>query len=160
MNFNLEKENLIKIILQKKIKILIAESLTGGQLAAEFSKIAGASNFFEMSFVCYTESSKSIILGIEKEIKKYGVVSKNVADSMVNRIYMMSKVKNKLAISCTGLAGPSGLPNIPLGTVYFAIKYKNIKIVEKKCFTNKNRQEVISSTIKEIIKTMTKVVTF
>ena len=69
MKNNLEK--FIHILKEKKIKLCLAESISGGGLAYEMIKNKGASQIIDYSIVCYSDSSKREILGIEKHLKKY-----------------------------------------------------------------------------------------
>ena len=56
-NFD-ELEKLIRILKKKKMKVCIAESLTGGKVAYSFVKKEGASEIFDFSIVCYSNDSK------------------------------------------------------------------------------------------------------
>ena len=100
-------QNLINI-LKKKIKICIAESLTGGKVAYEFVK-KGASAIFDFSIVCYSNDSKDIFFRVDNIIKKYGVVSKETAEAMLKSMEKFSKSKNRLRMSCTGYASQTHL---------------------------------------------------
>ena len=57
-HFN-DLDKLINILKKKKVKVCIAESLTGGKVAYSFIKIKGASEIFDFSIVCYSNNSKS-----------------------------------------------------------------------------------------------------
>ena len=79
MQFIELKKKFIHTLKSKKIKICLAESITGGFLSSELIKIKGASSFIEYSLVTYSNSSKEKILNLNDEIKKYGLVSPEVA---------------------------------------------------------------------------------
>ena len=147
MCFNVLKKKFIRKLIKENIKLCLAESITGGTLAAELIKTPGASNFLEYSLVCYGTQSKITFLGIDKEIKKYGIISNQVSKSMVKKITKYSKSQNKLALSCTGLAGPHSENMDELsGTVFISTKYmKKIKTL-KKFYPNKKRNEIIRLT--------------
>ncbi len=151
INAKLKKEFISKL-LKKKIKLCIAESITGGKLASEFIKNKGASNFFEFSIVSYSNEAKKSILKIEKMIEKYGVISSEVSEAMAKNVLKFSKSKKILALSCTGLASKSKSKEIEkIGTVFISIVYgKKIK-TKKKYFHKKTRTQIINETIKEII---------
>ena len=83
-NFD-ELEKLIKILKKKKMKVCIAESLTGGKVAYSFVKKEGASEIFDFSIVCYSNDSKRNFLNADKVIKKYGVVSTETANIMLKK---------------------------------------------------------------------------
>ncbi|MEL0125219.1 MAG: CinA family protein, partial [Alphaproteobacteria bacterium] len=102
-NFD-ELEKLIRILKKKRMKVCIAESLTGGQVAYSFVKKEGASEIFDFSIVCYSNDSKRTFLNADKVIKKYGVVSTETANIMLNKIQKFTSSKKRLRLSCTGYA--------------------------------------------------------
>ena len=118
----------IKQILTKENKTLMtAESCTGGLISSKLTDISGSSNFIKSNFVTYSNQAKTELLGIdEKTIEKFGVVSKEVAQSMAQGL--IKKYNSDYAISTTGVLGPK-LYNDgnPKGTVFigFASKNKN-----------------------------------
>ena len=150
-NFN-ELEKLIRILKKKKMKVCIAESLTGGKVAYSFVKKKGASEFFDFSIVCYSNDSKDKFLNADKIIKKYGVVSKEVANIMLKKIQSFTTSKKRLRLACTGYASQN-LPddNIDVGTVYIGVSVgTNLKIIKKK-FDNKGRVSIINKTVAALI---------
>jgi PncC family amidohydrolase len=102
--------------------LAVAESLTGGRLAAEITEIAGASDFFLGGFIVYANSAKINQLSIKvSDIKKFGVVSKEVAIAMAEGA--RDRLGSTWALSTTGVAGPGGLMEgkIPAGKVWIAL---------------------------------------
>ena len=145
-------DNLIFSLKKKKIKLCIAESLTGGSLAYEFIKKQGASNFFEFSIVCYSNDSKNTFFGITEGIDKFGLVSKEVATLMIKRLDRYTSTKKNLKFSCTGYAGPNkNSSDIEVGTVYIGLGYMNKIKVFKKKFKNYGRKYIINKTINVLI---------
>lgn len=135
-------EVLINLLKKKKITLSAAESCTGGMLAQKITSISGASKIFKFSIVTYSNQSKVKYLKVPlKIIKKYGSVSKQCCNSMVNNLAKISK--SKLNIAITGIAGPKGGSEFkPVGLVYIGIK-KGAKIeVYKYLFKNKNRNYI------------------
>ncbi|MFA4993624.1 MAG: CinA family protein [Candidatus Omnitrophota bacterium] len=112
-------------LLSRKKTIAIAESCTGGLLCATLTKNPGASGYFLLGVVAYSNSSKEKILQIPaKFISKYGAVSRKVAISMAENIRKIAKAD--LGISITGVAGPGGSTlNKPVGTVFICLSAKN-----------------------------------
>ena len=94
-NFN-DLEKLIKILKKKRIKVCIAESLTGGKVAYSFVQKEGASEIFDFSIVCYSNDSKNKFLNADKTIKKYGVVSFETAKIMLKKIQKFTSSKKRL----------------------------------------------------------------
>jgi len=115
-------------LLSRGKTIAIAESCTGGLLCAELTKNPGASGYFFLGVVAYSNSSKEKILRIPaKFISKYGPVSRQVAILMAENIRKIAKTD--LSIGITGIAGPAGSTvNRPVGTVFICLssKKKNI----------------------------------
>ena len=109
---------------QKKT-IAVAESCSGGQLSEALTYLPGASNYFLLGVVTYSNKSKKVILNIpEKIIAKYGAVSRQVAILMAQNI--RKKAHTDLGLSITGIAGPAGATTTkPVGTVFIALANKN-----------------------------------
>ncbi|MEI6831396.1 MAG: CinA family protein [Candidatus Omnitrophota bacterium] len=123
-------------LIKHKITIAVAESCTGGLLSSLLTKYPGASAYFLLGVVAYSNNSKKKILGIpEKIINKYGAVSNKVALLMARNI--RKKINADFGISITGIAspvnaqhfygaGPTGATAIkPKGTVYIGLSFKN-----------------------------------
>ena len=148
---NLTKK-LISKLQRKKIKIFVAESITGGRFTSELVKIKGASKYLEYSLVTYSNESKSVFFNIEEIIKKNGVISPEVALKMAERVSFNSNYVNKIGLACTCLASKAPEYNIKLGTCVIACCYKKKKKVIKKVFTEKKRSKIISMTVIEMFK--------
>ncbi|MFN3890388.1 MAG: CinA family protein [Beijerinckiaceae bacterium] len=104
----------------KSLKIVTAESCTGGLVAALLTEIAGSSDVFERGFVTYSNAAKNQLLGVsEAVIDACGAVSPEVARAMADGALTHSKADVSVAI--TGVAGPGGgTPLKPVGLVQFA----------------------------------------
>ena len=95
--------NLIKIIKKKEIYICAAESITGGKFTSEIVKNKGASSYLDFSIISYSNNSKSIFFGIEKQIMKYGVYSPEVAIKMSEKFFCFPKKKTNLVFHAQDL---------------------------------------------------------
>tara|TARA_B100000029_G_scaffold367474_1_gene360919 strand:- start:415 stop:888 length:474 start_codon:yes stop_codon:yes gene_type:complete len=138
---------IIKLLINKKIKISFAESCTGGLLSSAITSVSGSSKVFNLGLVAYSNESKIKILKVSKKIiKKYGSVSEQVCRSMVKNV---SKIgKSKMSISVTGIAGPKGgTKDKPVGLVYVGIKKGNKISVKKYLFKNKGRIYIQKTTV-------------
>ena len=113
-------QQLAQILLAKGFKIALAESCTGGLLAAQLTSLAGSSDWFERGFVTYSNQAKKESIGVPKElIEQYGAVSEEVARAMAEGVLNHSLAHVSAAI--TGIAGPGGgSANKPVGMVCFA----------------------------------------
>jgi nicotinamide-nucleotide amidase len=104
---------------QRGWTLAVAESCTGGLLAASLTDLAGSSQWFERGYVTYSNAAKISCLQVSPMlIEAEGAVSEAVASAMVLGAQLSSGVT--AAISITGIAGPSGgTPEKPVGTVCF-----------------------------------------
>ncbi len=110
---------------ERRVKIVTAESCTGGLLAALFTDLVGSSKVFERGFVTYSNQSKAEVLGVAGDaLADYGAVSEPVARLMAEGAMEASRAN--LAIAITGIAGPGGgTPMKPVGTVHIACAREN-----------------------------------
>ena len=100
--------------------IAIAESCTGGLVAAALTEIPGSSDVFQAAFVTYSDASKIALLGVSDEVlETFGSVSIAVAWGMAQGALARSGAD--VAGAITGIAGPDGgSERKPVGTVVFA----------------------------------------
>lgn len=147
MNANKVVEKLI----EKRMTISFAESCTGGLLAATFVDVLNASKVFNESFVTYSDESKIIRLGVNKDtIEKHTVYSQEVADEMA--ILVAKIAQSNIGVGISGIAGPSGGDeNNPVGTVYISILINKNLYSFKQYFKNQTRNEVRNSTVEFVI---------
>jgi nicotinamide-nucleotide amidase len=104
----------------KGLRIVTAESCTGGLVSKLLTDVPGSSAWMERGFVVYSNSAKQDLLGIPEEmLKEYGAVSEPVVRAMLEGALARSEAGIGLAI--TGIAGPDGgTPGRPVGTVWIA----------------------------------------
>lgn len=113
-------EHLGILLRQKDAFLTVAESCTGGGVAAAITAIAGSSAWFELGLVTYSNGAKMTHLNVPAElIAKWGVVSEAVAKAMADGALIKAQADYTIAVS--GIAGPSGgTPEKPVGTVCIA----------------------------------------
>jgi len=151
-------ELLHKKLIQKKLTISVAESCTGGLLAHNLTKLANSSKYFQMGLTTYSNEAKIKILKVNKSvIKKYGAVSKECCKAMVENLSKISK--SKINVSITGIAGPDGgTKDKPVGLVYIAIKKGKTLLIKENRFKSRRRNLIQALTVKEVIKTILKLI--
>lgn len=153
MHLNNQLKNLTTKLKKNKIKIAVAESCTGGLISYNLTKIPGASKFFMMGIVSYSNISKLDLLKVrQKTLTKYGAVSPEICKEMCNNLLKISKTN--IAISVTGIAGPDGgTKKKPIGLVYVGICSKNKIEIKKFNFGKKlSRINIQNLTLKKTIK--------
>lgn len=100
-------------------RLALAESCSGGLLAARITDLAGASEYFAGGVVAYSNEAKAELLGVDPElIEAKGAVSPEVAEAMA--IGALERFDADVAVSITGIAGPGGgTEEKPVGYVCF-----------------------------------------
>lgn len=101
-------------------RITVAESCTGGAIAASITGEAGSSSVFEAGFVLYSDRMKASVLGVSEDtLKEHGAVSEATVLELAAGALEVSGADIALAIS--GIAGPDGgSEEKPVGTVWMA----------------------------------------
>ena len=115
------EQQIHEILTARGEKLAVAESCTGGTIAAKFTAMAGASAYFMAGVVSYSNEAKHDILGVSWDsLNAYGAVSEQVAREMAEGVRRVSKAD--YAIATTGIAGPGGgSKEKPVGTVWMAV---------------------------------------
>jgi nicotinamide-nucleotide amidase len=101
-------------------RIAIAESCTGGLVAAALTEISGSSDVLEAGFVTYSNEAKTKLLHVSEDVlETFGSVSVATAWAMAQGALAASGAD--VAVALTGIAGPAGgSDRKPVGTVVFA----------------------------------------
>ncbi|MEE8428300.1 MAG: nicotinamide-nucleotide amidase [Gammaproteobacteria bacterium] len=102
------------------LRLVTAESCTGGWLAKSLTDIAGSSVWFECGFVPYSNAAKQEMLGVQADtLETFGAVSEKTVAEMAYGA--LSHGHGDLSVAISGVAGPDGgTPDKPVGTVCFA----------------------------------------
>lgn len=108
----------------------VAESCTGGLLAAAITEVGGASEVFRGGIVAYHNEIKTSVLGVRKEIlDSAGAVSEPVAQWMA--VGARSRLGTDYGIGITGIAGPTGgTAEKPVGLVYICVSSAGEDVVQ------------------------------
>jgi nicotinamide-nucleotide amidase len=109
------------LLKQRRLKLSVAESCTGGLIGARITNVSGSSEYFERGAVVYGNQAKTEMLGVPEElIKKHGSVSREVAAAMAQGI--RRSARTDYGLSVTGIAGPGGgTREKPVGLVYIGL---------------------------------------
>lgn len=137
-------------LIEKKLTVVTAESLTGGGVAAALTSLSGSSAYFLGGVMAYSNQLKVELLGVPLEVlAEHGAVSEECARAMAEGA--RRKLGAGVAVATTGIAGPTGAtPAKPVGLVWLAVA------TEKGVFTlGKNfdgdREMVTRSSINEAL---------
>lgn len=107
------------LLRERGARVAVAESLTGGLIAAELTTTSGAGDYFAGSLVTYTNEAKRDVAGIDDAILAGpGAVSEEAAVALAAGA--AERLHAELGISATGVAGPSEQEGKPVGTVFVA----------------------------------------
>jgi nicotinamide-nucleotide amidase len=109
----------------------LAESCSGGLLAARITNVPGASDYFAGSAVTYSYEAKEELLGVPKALlEEKGAVSPEVAEAMA--IGALERFEADVAVSITGIAGPGGgTEEKPVGYVCFNARTADGKVIAR-----------------------------
>ena len=103
-------------------KLAVAESCTGGLVAARLTDVAGASDVFVGGVVAYSDTLKRAQLGVPADVlDRYGAVSAETGAAMSRGA--SERLGAEVAVAVTGVAGPGGgTPDKPVGLVYLHVR--------------------------------------
>lgn len=110
-----------KLLVDRSLKLAVAESCTGGLISHRLTNVSGSSGFLERGIVAYSNAAKVELLKVnEDSISKNGAVSIEVARQMAEGIKAVSG--SDIGLAVTGIMGPTGAtPAKPVGLVYIGI---------------------------------------
>ncbi|HEU4963178.1 MAG TPA: competence/damage-inducible protein A [Bacilli bacterium] len=139
--------------------LVTAESCTGGMIGAMITDLAGCSDYFWGSLVCYHNRVKQQALGVEEGVlQTYGAVSRECAEQMAEGA--RQRVGTDWAVSVTGIAGPGGGTDAkPVGLVYIGVAGPNGTTVKEYRWTNSDRHQIrlraAKNALHDLLKRMT-----
>jgi len=125
---------LAELLRASGLTLALAESCTGGLVAARITSVAGSSGWFREGAVTYSNAAKTRMLGVPSQlIEARGAVSAEVAEAMARGARAAGDCD--LALSVTGIAGPDGgSAEKPVGTVFIALADRSSCRVQKYLF--------------------------
>jgi nicotinamide-nucleotide amidase len=119
-----DAEALLAACRARGVMLATAESCTGGLIAAALTAIAGSSDVVDRGFVTYSNEAKNQMLGVPSDtIEAVGAVSREVAALMASGALARSCAG--VAVAVTGVAGPGGSAEKPVGLVWFGLAVRD-----------------------------------
>jgi nicotinamide-nucleotide amidase len=139
------EEILGKLLLEKDLKLGLAESCTGGYISHLITSIAGSSAYYNGCIVPYQNEFKNALLKVDNSIfLEQGAVSKECVEAMVKQTLVA--LNANVAIAVSGIAGPGGATSEkPVGTTWIAVS-DGEKTISKKFIFGDNRLRNIHMT--------------
>ena len=145
---------LLDSCLNKNIKLITAESCTGGLLSANITGIAGTSAVFSYGIICYSNESKIKFLNVDdKTLESHGAVSFETVKEMLAGLCTHAESET-LTIAISGVAGPSGSESKPVGLVFIGVKLSSYdtEVVTEHNFGNIDRNKIQQKSVNEALK--------
>ena len=135
-----------RLLREKNLTIGTVESCTGGSLAQTLVSVAGASDYFQGSFLTYTNELKNRLVDVSKhDLDTVGAVSREVVEQMAKN--GREKLGVDVCVSTSGVAGPDGgTEETPVGTIWIGIATKD-KVSAKKFQFGDHRERNIQMTV-------------
>lgn len=135
---------------QRHLTISVAESLTGGLVAASLTQIPGASAVFKGGIIAYGDEIKQQVLKVDPAlITKFTSISDPVAQSMATNVREI--MNTDIGIATTGVAGPDKSDGFAPGIVFVAISIGDHKICQKLELVG-DRTQIRDQSVNEIFK--------
>lgn len=132
---------------ERNLKLVIAESCTGGLISHRVTNIPGSSDYYIGGICAYAYEAKRSLLGVNPiTLENFGAVSKETVLEMsfgVRKLFSQEIDLEKLiGLSISGIAGPGGgMPNKPVGLVWVSLSSFEGHWAWKNIFKG-NRQQI------------------
>jgi nicotinamide-nucleotide amidase len=145
-------QEVVSVYRASGLRLVTAESCTGGLIASALTDVPGSSAVVERGFITYSNESKTEVLGVMPElIEQFGAVSARVAEEMAKGALDFSRAE--VALSVTGIAGPDGgSKEKPVGLVFFGLATRQDVLLHYECRFSGNREEVRMQAVAEALR--------
>jgi nicotinamide-nucleotide amidase len=129
--------------------VAVAESLTGGLVAAALTDIPGASESFRGGVVAYATELKAALLGVDRDLlARHGAVYAPVAAAMAAGV--RTRLGATYGVATTGVAGPDPADGQPVGTAHIAVSAADDTVVRTVALTG-DRHEIRRLTVEHAL---------
>ncbi len=127
--------------------VATAESCTGGYIAHLITSVAGCSEYYKGGVVAYTNEMKVNFLGVDAaDIEQFGAVSEPVVRQMADGVMKLTGAD--YAIATTGVAGPGGTEEKPVGTVWIGSATPKRTIARRFVFSYTRERNIAKAAVK------------
>lgn len=119
-----------QLLQERKLKLVLAESCTGGLVASRITDVPGSSEYFLAGIVAYANEAKVELLGVSWDtLNTRGAVSRETVLEMAHGA--RQRLKGTIAVSISGIAGPGGAtPEKPVGTTWIGLAAEDVERAE------------------------------
>ncbi len=147
-------QSLGQALSRQGLKLVTAESCTGGWIAKAVTDVPGSSDWFDRGFVTYGNDAKADMLGVEMELlDQFGAVSEPVVREMA--LGALANSPADVAVAVSGIAGPGGgSAEKPVGTVWFAWALPGQDAVSRREIFSGDREQVRRASVAHAMKTL------
>ena len=129
--------------------VAVAESLTGGLVAAALTDVPGSSAAFRGAVVAYATELKADLLGVDAVmLRRHGAVYPAVAAAMAQGV--RARLGATYGVATTGVAGPEPSDGQPVGTAHIAVSVADDTVVRTIALTG-DRHEIRRLTVEHVL---------
>ncbi len=127
---------------ERGLSLSVAESCTGGLVSKLITDVPGSSAYYAGGVITYSNALKEKLLGVRPEtLRTFGAVSAETAAEMAEGA--LHSLSTDIAISVTGIAGPSGgTTEKPVGLVFMALASKDRETIVNEFRFSGSREEI------------------
>ncbi len=135
-----------QLLREQNKTVATAESCTGGAIATALVSVSGSSDYFQGSFITYSNKLKHEILHVPNDLfTTVGAVSSEVVEIMAKE--SRTKLGTDYALSVSGIAGPNGgTAEKPIGTVWIGLATQD-KVISRKFLFGNNRERNVQLSV-------------
>ena len=118
---NLVEIQIGQLLQERGVKLVLAESCTGGLVGSRITDVPGSSEYFLGGVIAYAYEAKVDLLGVSWDtLNSQGAVSRETVLEMARGV--RNRMKADIAVSVSGIAGPGGgTPEKPVGTTWIGL---------------------------------------
>ncbi|WP_084959441.1 CinA family protein [Thermoactinospora rubra] len=143
-------EEALSYLVRQAATLAVAESLTGGLIAAAFTSVPGASKAFRGGVIAYATDLKQGLLAVPRDLlAREGAVHPDVAAAMARGVAALCGATYGLAV--TGVAGPEPQDGKPVGTVHVAVSGPGGTLWGKDLLLEGSRERIRVGTVHEAV---------
>jgi PncC family amidohydrolase len=130
-----------KLLYERGLKLVLAESCTGGLLGSHITDVPGSSEYFLGGVVAYAYEAKVACLGVSWDtLNTKGAVSRETVLEMAHGVRALMKAD--IAVAVSGIAGPGGgTPEKPVGTTWIGLVTAKAELAQLFHFSAEDREK-------------------